>query len=428
MADNITVLPDLNSGPRNFITTEDDHGGIAIVICTLMATWCVLCWIVRLWMRATVSGPFGTDDIVATIATIFAVIQMIVSCIAIMYGFGKSTVLLSAANVINAEKALYAAQLLYIVTNALAKATVALLLARIVFIKSRVYVCYGVLVLSALWGVGALLALAIRCTEYPPWQIIGDQCPNLLAEWKTITALNIIIEVALFAVPVWLVWNLQTDFGRKCTVVSVFALRLPVIAAAVARIHYLSAATHSDQVLLAGVESFICLNIEMHYAVMSATFPTLKPFVAAFNTSWGTYDSQGVSGYGSHRSGQGSYAMGSLPAGDSRRANSLPFINTGSHNNSHTRSADRESRISSYGKNVTHIRSNANQKSPKSDHVERSNSQSSNDSKQMIIRQTMTCEVHYEDEERKRNGSMYEDSIDFASPAHAGSAPASRHR
>jgi hypothetical protein len=32
------------------------------------------------------------------------VIQMIVSCVAISYGFGKSTVLLSADQVINAEK------------------------------------------------------------------------------------------------------------------------------------------------------------------------------------------------------------------------------------------------------------------------------------------------------------------------------------
>lgn len=69
-ASELPVLPDMNSGPRNFITTEQDHGGIALTICTLMATWVVLCFGVRIYMRATVSGPFGIDDIIFTAATV----------------------------------------------------------------------------------------------------------------------------------------------------------------------------------------------------------------------------------------------------------------------------------------------------------------------------------------------------------------------
>lgn len=69
-APELPVLPDMNSGPRNFITTEQDHGGIALTICTLMATWVVLCFGVRIYMRATVSGPFGIDDIIFTAATV----------------------------------------------------------------------------------------------------------------------------------------------------------------------------------------------------------------------------------------------------------------------------------------------------------------------------------------------------------------------
>lgn len=36
-----------------------------------------------------------------------------------------------------------------------------------------------------------------------------------------------IIECVLLAVPIWLVWGLQTDFTKKFTVVAVFWLRLP---------------------------------------------------------------------------------------------------------------------------------------------------------------------------------------------------------
>jgi hypothetical protein len=77
-----------------------------------------------------------------------------------------------------------------------------------------------------------------------------------------------------------------------------------------------------------------------------------------------------------------------------------------------------------YGKNVTSIRSNAvantSSKSGTEVLVSRSNSQDSN---QMIIRQTMTCEVHYEEDNElgvPRMGSTApdNDSIDFASPDH----------
>lgn len=71
MSANVTQLPDFSDGrPRTFITTPDDHGGTALVVCTLMATWAVLCWVVRLYMRSTVSGPFGVDDVVCTVATV----------------------------------------------------------------------------------------------------------------------------------------------------------------------------------------------------------------------------------------------------------------------------------------------------------------------------------------------------------------------
>lgn len=67
------LLPDLNSGPRSFITTSQDHAGIALVMCTLLATWAVLCLIVRVYMRATVSGPFGKDDALCSLATVCCV-------------------------------------------------------------------------------------------------------------------------------------------------------------------------------------------------------------------------------------------------------------------------------------------------------------------------------------------------------------------
>ena len=273
-------------------------------------------------------------------------------------------------------QAVYVAQLLYLLTNALSKCTVALLLARIVFIRRRVYACYGVLILSCLWGVIAFLVQAIRCTEYAPWKIVGDQCSDLLLSWQVITAFNVLIETLLFALPVWLVWDLQTDLSRKMTVIAVFALRLPVIVVAILRVHFLGGMLGSSEPLLNGVVPFICLNIEMHWGLISATIPTLKPFVGAFNTGFGTFDTKGISGYG--KGSGGSYALQSI----GRRSN-----RSGGKGGTQNSGADQDDMRLNFGKNVTHVRS---------DRL----SAGSDDSKRMIIRQTQTCEVHVEGAER----------------------------
>lgn len=230
--------------------------------------------------------------------------------------------------------------------------------------------------------------------------------------WQTITAFNIIIEIALLAIPLWLVWGLRTDFARKFTVVAVFWLRSPVIVCAILRIHFLGRTIGSPQPLFRGVIPFTLLNMEMHYGLMASTWPTLKPFVSAFNTGWGTYDTQGVSGYGS----SGSYAMASLERRSNRKG-SAPFIKS-NHTQRSNHGLDLEDGNMNgygkdvYGKNVTHVRS-----APSRSGVDPSRTLSggSGSSQQGII-QTLTCEVHYEDDETRRRDlqSLDEDSIDRA--------------
>lgn len=160
-----------------------------------------------------------------------------------------------------------------------------------------------------------------------------------------------------------------------------------VIVAAGLRLHFLSHTFGSEQPLLRGVIPFTLLNIEMHYGLMAATMPTLKPFVGAFNTGFGTYDTQGISGYG-HGSG-GSFAMQSLE----RRTDQKGSTPKGSQ----LSNADREmgDLRPLYGKNVSHVRS------PKQDSTRPLSSQSSS-SQQMIIRQTVETEIHYEEEDMRR--------------------------
>lgn len=151
-----------------------------------------------------------------------------------------------------------------------------------------------------------------------------------------------------------------------------------VIPAAICRLVYLTKALRSPQPLLESVPSFICMQIELHYSLMSATFPTLKAWVGAFNTGWGTVDNAGTGGYG---------GSGSSGSRDKRKKPSPPSSHPTGHSLRRSlRSDDRRRDLPSGGlaRSRTFIQS-----------ISRA-SNDSHASQQMIIRQTRTAEVAYE--------------------------------
>ena len=116
-----------------------------------------------------------------------------------------------------------------------------------------------------------------------------------LLRWQLVTAVDVVDEAALFAVAVWLVWSLQMPRRLKATVVLAFALRLPVIAAALVRITDIGFMIASSEPFLDAVPAGLATQVELHYSLMAATIPCMKPFIISFNTSWGTTNPRGTS-------------------------------------------------------------------------------------------------------------------------------------
>ena len=148
---------------------------------------------------------------------------------------------------------------------------------------------------SAAWGFASVLAIALRCNVAHPWAFFQQSCPNLFLRWQVITAVDVLDEVALFATAVWLVWALQMSARLKATVIFAFGFRLPVVTAAIIRVAYLNGALSSSNPFLDLVPVAIATQVELHYSLMAATVPCMKPFVISFNTSWGTHVPRGTS-------------------------------------------------------------------------------------------------------------------------------------
>ena len=45
------------------------------------------------------------------------------------------------------------------------------------------------------------------------------------AFWDSIGALEIVIDLALIAIPVFVLWKIQTSWGRKSAIIFAFAIR-----------------------------------------------------------------------------------------------------------------------------------------------------------------------------------------------------------
>ncbi|RYF46952.1 MAG: hypothetical protein EOO38_13110 [Cytophagaceae bacterium] len=70
-----------------------------------------------------------------------------------------------------------------------------------------------------------------------------------------------------------------------------------MIIAEICYLIYRTKAIQSPQPFLSDVPFIICMQVEMNYSLIASTFPTLKAWVGAFNTGWGTTDNAGVGGY-----------------------------------------------------------------------------------------------------------------------------------
>lgn len=57
-------------GPRAYIITDTDQRGIIVIVATLLMSWMALCFLVRIFIRFSINGPFGWDDLLTGVATV----------------------------------------------------------------------------------------------------------------------------------------------------------------------------------------------------------------------------------------------------------------------------------------------------------------------------------------------------------------------
>ncbi|KAI9710043.1 MAG: hypothetical protein M1812_007507 [Candelaria pacifica] len=379
--------------------TPDDHGAYVTITGALMMVWMILCFMMRIAIRLTINGPFKGDDFTISAATLIGIAQTIITFAEVGAGYGKKESTLSPSSLLVIQKTNYAGEMLYIAAMCLSKLSTSLLVARLTRSAGHLTATRIVSVISIIWGAAGLMTIAIRCKYSEPWLILKNQCPDMAARWIAVGSLGLVIEVLLLGLPVYLVWNLQMPLMSKAIVVFAFAFRLPVLVAGIFRLRYLVPTVNSVDYTFDTVYGIVCTQIELHYSLMAATIPCMKPFVKAFNTGYlGTAARQTNYAYG--------YATGTFADDKTNHGRSFALQSMRSRSQEDSKRAEPQHQKSTNNLKLREkdLRPDMVDSTVYVEHSqgqEESGSVTSHGSDQMIIRRTVGWDIRYEDDEQQ---------------------------
>ncbi|KAL1585241.1 hypothetical protein WHR41_05809 [Cladosporium halotolerans] len=278
------------------IVADDDHTAWIMIATSLGLTYSLLFGL----LRAIISWTAGrkrweSDDIVLTISTILAVVQSSVTLRACTSGLGKTWRLVPHHLQNDVQQLFYTAFLLLVLALGTSKISVVLFQARLT-INARQKLGFLYLVgFIGMWTAASLFALALQCNISAPWLLVDQRCTSMRLRWAVISALDVVTELAIVALACRLVWNLQMPRGRKITVVEAFACRLALIIPIAFQFANYDAAGLTTDPTFREALFVVWTQVEMHFSLISATIPVLRPVINNLNTSYSSLGPAGSS-------------------------------------------------------------------------------------------------------------------------------------
>ncbi|KKZ60587.1 hypothetical protein EMCG_04764 [[Emmonsia] crescens] len=281
------------------VDTSNDRSGFIAIITALFLGFAIVSFGIRTYVRYS-GCVMKKDDYVLLAATVLFCIQSSVVFVQIGHGWGKSRELVESRPQIALLKATYAADMLYVLTHCASKCSAALFYLRISPSRSHGFIAWGLVGLSVIWAAISMILISLGCDHARPWTDVSLRCTSMLPRWRFIGAFDIITEIGLSAVPLFLVAGVQMPVKRKIVVVLAFSSRLLVALPASFHIHYIKRMLDSSDHSLVGSYLTVCLQLELSYGIMANTVPCLKPFMAAYEEMGRpSYRSRSVSHSGS---------------------------------------------------------------------------------------------------------------------------------
>ncbi|MCJ1405249.1 hypothetical protein MMC11_008476 [Xylographa trunciseda] len=257
-----------------------DRGPIVVFASWLTMALMCLATFTKIATKVSRLGIIQMDDWYMIAAMLAAIGHSVAVYQEVNAGLGQHVSSLTQSQIDGVEQAIYASQMLYILSLAFAK--LALLQIYTTFARHhlRSQVIKGLMGFVALWAVVALFPIAFQCHFPDPWAIfVHDQCINQPALWDSIGAFDILTDICIATLPIWLLYDLQLPFSRRALIMIAFTQRILVLPIIILRLVYISSADSSTDPTFTAVTTALITVININLSIILACIPFLKPFL-----------------------------------------------------------------------------------------------------------------------------------------------------
>ncbi|KAG9947976.1 hypothetical protein KCU85_g5335, partial [Aureobasidium melanogenum] len=266
--------------------STNDRAGILYVATILSLLFSVITLIVRWHIQRR---TFGLDFWVIVAATVVALGQYAAIFVGLdHFALGKAVSLMSKKDQLNAARSAIASIDLFLISNALSKCSVIFFMKRLFSTDNRTakILCNSLLISVAVWMLASILGLSISCSAATKFDL-EDRCSGQITRWSVVATFDSLFEIAIFLLSIILVVPLQMTTEIKLSVVFAFSFRLVVAIFAIIHVYYVSQWSSSSDPGIATVYSLLWQQIELGYALMAATIPTLRSFIRGYEKAMG---------------------------------------------------------------------------------------------------------------------------------------------
>lgn len=172
----------------------------------------------------------------------------------------------------------YIAEFAYVIESALTKTSIVVLYLRIFPSKHFRYMCWGMLAFIVCFAIVFLVTLLTYCVPFEyVWQMWDNRhvgkCINMTAQTYVCAALNIIMDVTIFLMPIPKLMKLETDWKTKVGVILTFLLGLFVTICSIVRLTFLAGWAESTNPTYDYANLALWSLIELNAGVICACLP-----------------------------------------------------------------------------------------------------------------------------------------------------------
>ncbi|RYP92937.1 hypothetical protein DL770_000987 [Monosporascus sp. CRB-9-2] len=296
---------------------------------------------IRVYVRFGIIKSVGFDDVLMLLGTLVTFGLSAASMVAAYYGVGLHMDQIAIDDMTPMLQAIYSTRLLYVVATMLVKMSLLMFYLRLdqrPLMRWTVYILMFVVVGFSIASFGIL---TFSC--YPPamfWDVRGSiqgKCidPNTQqAFYDANGALNIVIDLAIYTVPIPMLWKIQIPTRQKIALTFIFGLGLVAVAAGCVRFSYVRLLAQTDDMFFYLADSLNWCSIEIYLAIFCGSASAYKVLLRTYLPGL-LGSSRGKNSYDANHHKSGSNNRPYQGLGGGRSGKSTIIGGSGSHTEHH---------------------------------------------------------------------------------------------